>query len=307
MKDKNYHIKNSIIKRIPKLIIVLGIFEIIYIILELDNIMYISHAHFVPDYKMISLDSYASKDDYTKSDYKTLFYQTGLSPCAIDALKDKPYYISELKKYQRDFFADINVETDRNPFITRSGYTCDKSGHIISAFKTAPLEDGYILYTPSSNTLGWNNGHIALVTDASNNSIFEAFAPGTKSGLSPDNHWNTYPAFIMFKVSSNILSTNNALIPNVINTVNSTLNNLPYSLFAGVLSPKKAEKVESSQCAHILWYAFQANGLDLDYNGGAIVTPSNIANCSMLEVVQIYGVNPDSFWHRVYHPTSAFQ
>lgn len=299
MKTNNYYKKTSTTKKIPRFIIVLGIFEIIYICLEITNNIYINHAHYVPDYKMISLDPYASKDAYTESDYKTLFYQTGLSPRAIDTLRDKPYYISELKRYQRDFFTDINVKTDSNPFLTRTAYTCDKSGHIISAFNTAPLEDGYILYTPSSNTLAWNNGHIAIVTNAANNSIFEAFAPGTKSGLSPDNHWNTYPAFIMFKVNSSILSTNPALIPNVINTVNSSLNDLPYNLFAGILSPKKTEKVESSQCAHIVWYAFQANGLDLDYNSGAIVTPSDIADCVLLEVIQIYGVDPDKFWHKV--------
>lgn len=294
MKKKKYYIR-----KFPRWIIALGVFEIIYIVLQLQSSVIVKHSHYMPDYKMINLDTYVNKEHLYEADYKTLFYQTGLSPRAIDMLKNESDFSEKLKCYQRNFFADIDVKTDNNPFLTRTEYACNNSGQTISGFELAPLDKGYILYTPSSTTIGWQNGHIALVTDAEKQSIFEAFAPGTKSGLSPDNHWTTYPAFIMLKVKEHILSVDKQLIPNVVNTINSTLTDLPYSLFAGILSPKNPLEVECSQCAHILWYAFKSNGLDLDSNSGAIVTPSNIADCVLLEVVQIYGVDPDKFWYRV--------
>ena len=37
-------------------------------------------------------------------------------------------------------------------------------------------------------------------------------------------------------------------------------------------------------------------GFDLDSDGGRIVTAKDIANSSLLEVVQIFGVDPDAIW-----------
>ena len=37
-------------------------------------------------------------------------------------------------------------------------------------------------------------------------------------------------------------------------------------------------------------------GYDLDPTGGPLVTPDDIANSPYLEVVQIYGFDPDKLW-----------
>ena len=72
---------------------------------------------------------------------------------------------------------------------------------------------------------------------------------------------------------------------------------IPYSIAAGVLSPKYAEQLQSTQCAHIVWYAYQkyAN-IDLDANGGWVVTPQDIFLSDQVEVVQYYGFDPDKLW-----------
>lgn len=39
----------------------------------------------------------------------------------------------------------------------------------------------------------------------------------------------------------------------------------------------------------------------LDSDAGMIVTPKDIANSPLLEVVQVYGVNPEDIWRKNGH------
>ena len=45
-----------------------------------------------------------------------------------------------------------------------------------------------------------------------------------------------------------------------------------------------------------MWYAYNAFGVDLDSNGGLVVTPRNIANSPLVEVVQVFGIDPVKLW-----------
>ena len=49
------------------------------------------------------------------------------------------------------------------------------------------------------------------------------------------------------------------------------------------------DSVRGTQCAHLVWLAYAAYGYDIDSNGGLIVTPKDIAESELFEVVQIYG------------------
>ena len=51
-----------------------------------------------------------------------------------------------------------------------------------------------------------------------------------------------------------------------------------------------------TQCAHLVWYAYRHFGVDLDSNGGLVVTPPEMANSPYVEVVQIYGFDPVKLW-----------
>ena len=46
-----------------------------------------------------------------------------------------------------------------------------------------------------------------------------------------------------------------------------------------------------------MWQAYFNFGYDLDSNGGAIVVPKDIATSPLLEVVQVYGFDPDRLWY----------
>lgn len=101
------------------------------------------------------------------------------------------------------------------------------------------------------------------------------------------------------------------------------LKGIPYGLLAGVserLSPKKSAGIQisaenatgpllnrrsvssgmeqgvvsevtikSTQCAHLVWHAYKQFGIDLDSDGGLLVTPFDIQNSEYLEVIQSYG------------------
>ncbi len=55
------------------------------------------------------------------------------------------------------------------------------------------------------------------------------------------------------------------------------------------------EKSKGTQCAHLIWSCYRALGYDLDSDGGRIVTPRDLMESPLLQVVQIYGINPMEF------------
>ena len=63
---------------------------------------------------------------------------------------------------------------------------------------------------------------------------------------------------------------------------------LEYSLFAGFFGAQE-EVLTQTQCAHLVWYAYNQFGIDIDSTGGETVTPKDILKSDKLEIVQIYG------------------
>lgn len=49
-----------------------------------------------------------------------------------------------------------------------------------------------------------------------------------------------------------------------------------------------------TQCAHLVWFAYYRFGYDLDSDGGCIVTPENLYHSDLLELIQVYGLPPNS-------------
>ena len=72
---------------------------------------------------------------------------------------------------------------------------------------------------------------------------------------------------------------------------------VPYLATVGIFSKKfDTKKLTASHCSHLVWYAYKKFGIDLDSTGGAVVTPQDMANSSRVEVVQIYGFDPQKLW-----------
>ena len=89
--------RNNYIKKIPRLLIIIGIFEIMYLIMYIQNIHLRENSHYVPKYKYIDLKQICNKEVLSEKDYEILFYQTGLSPFAINTLRLQPDSLKKIK------------------------------------------------------------------------------------------------------------------------------------------------------------------------------------------------------------------
>ena len=165
--------------------------------------------------------------------------------------------------------------------------TCEERS---AAVPLAPLEPGDLLITFSTHTLGWRHGHAALVIDSQ--TVLEASMPGVPSGLAPLNSWRSYPTLLVLRVKSASPEQRTAAVELALRD----LRDVPYGFSSGLLGEKAAQPPLSSvQCAYLPWYAWFAQGFDLDSNGGRLVTVADLAASPLLEVVQAWGMDPARF------------
>ena len=138
-------------------------------------------AHAVPGYPMVDLTGVVARAEAGEADYRLLFAQTGLGAPAVDALLEEGRG-GELEDFQARYFAPCAWKTVKGAAVVRLEVT-EKD------FEFAPLEKGDILLTPSSRCGGWRNGHAALVVDAEEGLVLEAYSLGCPSQLSSLSTW----------------------------------------------------------------------------------------------------------------------
>ena len=236
-----------------------------------------------PDYEKEDLSGVLEKTELDDEDYDLLYRQTGLTAVGVDRMlargEDGKQRILEI---QEDFFTEHKVKNDLfAPFIC----TDYLDEHVSYAF----LEDGDIIVTSSTHLSGWRMGHSGLVTDAERGSILQANAVGDTSRLGSMRDFSDRVNFMI--LSPKVDAETKA---EVCKYAEKNLIGKVYDPTAGVFSSKN--KVERTQCAHLVWYAYNAFGIDLDSNGGLVVTPKNIANSPLVEVVQVFGLDPAKLW-----------
>lgn len=234
-------------------------------------------AHWSPDYEKADLSGILSKETLGSGDYHALFLQTGLSPFSIDTLRLQSG-AAPILQAQEDFFMTPEITCTPNTPISAEEHTPHGA-------RLAVLEDGDILITPCSHTFGWRNGHAALVVDAAQGLVLEAAVLGENSAVQPIGKWETYPAVLVFRLRGVSAEERAALA----SAACQRLCNVPY----GLLCRKRCGGVpRSTHCAHLVWDAFYACGFDLDSNGGSVVTPHDLAASPLLELKQVYGIDP---------------
>jgi uncharacterized protein YycO len=211
----------------------------------------------------------------------------------------------EIKKFNIDSKESFYVsETGINEAYVR---TCDLMDESIEAAlqvaddylainpsDLAPYKNGYVLVTKATHSLGWRHGHAGIVTDADNKETLEAVLLGQDSMLQDINKWRNFPSFMMLKLKD----ASQEDLDEIARFAKNNLLNVPYGLSVGFFSKKNPEpdSIKTTQCAHIVWYPFMQFGYDIDSDGTWLVTPKDIANSDLFEIVQIYGVNPDEIW-----------
>lgn len=248
-----------------------------------------------PDYEKTDITVILDKDSLSDNDYKELFYQTGLGKTAVDEiLKDKISGKEKILKFQEDFFKDYNILCEKIAIIVSQESIVNDEGKPMYGFNLAPYENGYILVTKATHSLGWRHGHAGIVTDAKNQETLEAVILGTDTMLQDINKWRVYPSFMMLKLKD----TSQDTLDEIAEFAKKNMLNVPYGLTVGLTSKKNPtpDNIKSTQCSHVAWYPLMQFGYDVDYDGSWLVTPKDIANSDLFEIVQIYGVDPADIW-----------
>lgn len=257
-------------------------------------------ARYAPNYPKEDISDYLGKEELSEEDYGILFRQTGLTELGIDTLWKKNRR-EEILAVQERFFRQADVQCERSFCVFREILEEPKSPkqRILQAetldLAIPAVENGDILITFNSHFLGWRNGHAALVVDAEKGLTLEAITLGKNSSLCSLRGWTEWPSFVVLRLTE--LSERERSV--VADYAKRNLKQIPYSLTAGIWDEEEGELEDAlqgddalggTQCAHLIWYAYNHFGYDLDSNGGMLVTPEDIYESSLLEVVQVYGV-----------------
>lgn len=290
-KDPNQRRTGKMSRRIKKLILM--IFCIIIAINLLDWHTE-GKGSWRPDYPKTDLEEIVSQSQLSQKDYHTILMQTGLGKDAVDMLRSQNYGSLRVKlfeEYQNDFFSNGKYECRVAAVIVHEERLRDKTGKPVQGFKIADLRNGDILITKSTHSLGWRHGHAAIVTDASKGETMEAILLGKPVLLQNAAKWRTYPSFIQLRLKN----SNGVLREKIAEYAKKKMLGVPYGLLTGI--PAKApDKIKKTQCSHLIWYPYMHFGYDLDSDGSWLVTPKDIANSDLLEVVQVYGADPEDVW-----------
>ncbi len=242
---------------------------------------------FSPTVLPIDISVILQNKSLTDTDYKTLFYQTGLGRVAIDDIMQNKDGMQEILLFQKSYFKEPAIKCESLiPFLTKQEILSEK-------FHLAPYKNGYILITKSTHTNIFRHGHSAIVVDAKNGKTLEALMLGTKSQTQDIDYWASYSSFIMLKPKNMGVQELNEIAT----YARENLTDIPYKITTGLFNKfVRVEELNATQCSHLVWYPFKKFGYDIDSDGNWLVTAKDIVNSPLLEVVQIYGVNPDSIW-----------
>ena len=263
------------------LAIVLAVVITLPSFLEIGILVRSSYKAYAPEYEKLDISEIVMKDTLSDEDYETLFLQTGLTKLGIDGLRENGLEY-KIIKIQEQYFSEQSYSL--KSFAPFTGYL---KRNKVAEF--AYLENGDILYSPTTFISFWRIGHTSMVVDANLGVMAQASGTGNPIRLVYIEHFFSRPAFVILRPKENL----------GVDAASYTLKELRdarYSIFAGIFGEKAPNHLSKTQCAHFIWYAYMQMGIDIDSNGGKIVTPDDILYSNELSVVQIYGISPDIFW-----------
>ena len=264
--------------------IFLAVLALVYPFFWIGERVALGFERWVPEYEMLDISQILQKTTLTSEDYEILYAQTGLTKLGIDDLLLLDDGVEQILYIQECFFKDYQI-TDDNFAIFSHFY------EIKGIYPLAPLKNGDIIISASTDFSWWNMGHCAMVVNAEDCEIIEINGFG-------DFSEETYVFSISKRGNYMILRPNidEATVNDIVEYTKSELLDLPYDATIGVLSRKYNEEITATQCAHIFWYAFYKFGYDIDSNGGTVVTPQNVSNSQYFDLVQVQGFDPYELW-----------
>lgn len=226
----------------------------------------------------------------SQADYDLLFAQTGLTKLGVDGL------LARGESGRKELLAIQNFymkkhETEEDSFAPYS-WIDELKGSEMGIF--GALEDGDIILNATTSVSFFRFGHAVIVVDGEREIICEAYTVGTESGLHGASSAVGYLASYMVLRPTKIPKE---VRTQVADYAQESLVGLPFDFTVGVLSKKYPEQIKKTQCAHLCWYAYKRCGYDIDGNGGSVVKPRDLFLSSYMEVVQIFGFDPQKLWN----------
>ncbi len=234
--------------------------------------------YFLPDYPQVALTE--------ESDYETIFLQTGLGRSAVDKLLEAGDFQSILDAQEAFFHPPEAVCTPLLGWFTRED-RLETSGTPL-----VDLQPGDVVLTLSTHTGGWRHGHAGLVIDSG--TTLECVVLGTDSTLINAAHWSRYTNYAVLRLKD----VTPALQQEIVDYSLEYLTGVPYHLTAGFLGPKAPDPEDwqfGLHCSYLVWYAWNHFGYDLDSDGGRLASTYDLLHSDLLEVVQVYGMDPRQF------------
>ena len=236
-----------------------------------------------PDYEQIDLNTVLNKAELTEEDYEILYRQTGLTKVGVDRMLEYGETgKARIKTIQSNLFAEHTV--GHEPF---GPFLC--TDFISKNATSVYLENGDILITSSTHFSSWRLGHAGLVTNAKNNEVLQSGVAGETSKV---GYTSDFTSRINFMVLSP--KTDKATKQQVADYALKNLTGIEFSSLTGLFTDKNT--TAKTHCSHLVWYAYKQFGIDLDSNGGGLVTSQDMFKSPEVDIVQVFGFDLDELW-----------
>lgn len=254
-------------------------------------------AHYTPEYGKADVSFCMEREGLTQEDYRLLLQQTGLGRVAVDALleplketalpeAEQKRILKQLKFLQDRLFASRKIDCAPNTLVTRQELFTERMELPAGCSCFPVLENGDVLVTFNCHFLGWRSGHAGMVVDAEKGIVLEATELGSVSGLLSLEHWEDYPSVAVLRLRDASLEKRKEIADYAVQN----LVGIPYRLSAGLMPNVPEEENAGTQCAYLIWSAYHEFGVDLDGDGGFLVTPRDLYESPQLEIIQVYGL-----------------
>ena len=235
--------------------------------------------------KIENLSDILNKPELSDEDYDTLYKQTGITKVGIDSeLKRGAAGRAQILNIQQSYFEKHEVI-----FNLFAPYVCTDATD--TEIPTVSVQKGDIIVTSSTHIAGFRVGHAGLAVN-DYGGVLQATQVGSESYIGEVADFSTRCNFMILRPKRDKITDEN--INEICAYAVNNLQGKRYFAASGVLSKKTDEN--KTQCAQIVWCAFNRYGFDLDSDGGAVVTPQDLANSPYLELVQVFGFDPVKLW-----------
>ena len=260
--------------------IVLASVLALVLLLELGSIIIsLSYRTWSPGYEREDI-SHLLGGTLNDADYDILYRQTGLTRMGIDDLLSDGR-ADRILEIQDSFFTDDDYEADHFGV-----FLCAFDRKDAGYYPYPKLRTGDIVCCFSTFFSFFEMGHCGIVMDGERGILAECAGYSTDFKLINASRFFSCPAFVVLRPRCD-----DETKQNIVEYINEEMLGASYDILAGIFEPKDRMPLRATHCSHAIWYAYNKFGIDIDSNGGKIVTPMDIFLSDKLDIVGARGVD----------------